>query len=50
MYQNLNYNTPANAYSGKAMSTSKTRSEILYYQGLCGNVAGYYFREYYGTN
>ena len=45
LHQNLNYNTPANAWSGKAISTSKTARKIVYYQGLCGNVAGFYFRE-----
>jgi len=45
MHQNLGYNTPANAWDGKAISTSKTAKEITYYQGLCGNVAGFYFRE-----
>jgi len=44
-HQNLDYNTPANAWDGKVMSTSKTAKEIIYYQGLCGNVAGYYFME-----
>ena len=45
LHQNLNYNTPANAWSNKPMSTSKTAREIVYYQGLCDNVAGYYYRE-----
>jgi len=45
MHQNLDYNTPANTWDGKAMSTSKTHREIVYYEGLCGNVAGFYFRE-----
>ncbi|HIP45242.1 MAG TPA: transposase [Sulfurospirillum arcachonense] len=45
MHQNLGYNTPANAWDGKAVSTSKTAREIVYYRGLCGNVAGFYFRE-----
>ena len=45
IHQNLDYNTPANAWDGKAISTSKTAKEIVYYEGLCGNVAGFYFRE-----
>lgn len=45
MHQNLDYNTPANAWDAKAVSTSKTAREIVYYEGLCGNVAGFYFRE-----
>jgi hypothetical protein len=45
MHQNLDYNTPANAWDGKAMSTSKTAREIVYSRGLCDNVAGFYFRE-----
>jgi transposase InsO family protein len=45
LHQNLDYNTPANAWEGKDMSTSKTAIEIVYFQGLCENVAGFYFRE-----
>ena len=45
LHQNLSYNTPANAWNSKAISTSKTAREIVYYKGLCGNVAGFYFRE-----
>lgn len=45
MHQNLDYNTPANAWDNKPMSTSKTHREIVYYKGLCDNVAGVYFRE-----
>jgi hypothetical protein len=45
IHQNLDYNTPANAWEGKAISTSKTAREIVYYRGLCDNVAGFYFRE-----
>jgi len=44
-HQNLGYNTPAHAWSGKPISTSKTAKEIFYYKGLCGNVAGFYYRE-----
>lgn len=44
-HQNLDYNTPANAWDNKPISTSKTAKEIIYYQGLCGNVAGYYYLE-----
>ena len=44
-HQNLDYNTPANAWDDKPMSTSKTHTEIVYYEGLCGNVAGFYYRE-----
>ena len=45
LHQNLGYNTPANAWDSKSMATSKTAREIIYVQGLCGNVAGYYYRE-----
>jgi hypothetical protein len=45
LHQNLDYNTPANVWSSKAMPHSKTACEIIYYQGLCGNIAGYYYRE-----
>jgi len=45
IHQNLDYNTPANVWDDKTMSTSKTAREIVYYEGLCGNVAGYYYRE-----
>ena len=46
MHQNLDYNTPANVWDViKAVSTSKTATEIVYYRGLCDNVAGFYFRE-----
>jgi len=45
LHQNLGYNTPANAWDDKPMSTSKTAREIIHYQGLCDNVAGYYYRE-----
>jgi len=45
VHQNLNYNTPANVWDGKPISTSKTAREIVYFRGLCDNVAGFYFRE-----
>ena len=45
IHQNLDYNTPANVWDSKPMSTSKTHKEIVYYQGLCDNVAGFYYRE-----
>jgi len=45
LHQNLDYNTPVNAWDGKPMPNSKTAREIIYYRGLCGNVSGYYFRE-----
>ncbi len=45
LHQNLDYNTPANAWDNKPISTSKTHREIVYYEGLCGNVAGFYYRE-----
>ena len=38
IHQNLDYNTPANAWDNKPMSTSKNSSQIIYYSGLCGNV------------
>ncbi|MBA1421443.1 MAG: transposase [Epsilonproteobacteria bacterium] len=44
MHQNLDYNTPANVWDNKSMSNSKTHRDSLY-EGLCGNVAGYYYRE-----
>ena len=45
LHQNLDYNTPANIWDNKQMPHSKTAKEILYYEGLCGNVAGFYYRE-----
>ena len=45
LHQNLGYNTPANTWDGKPIATSKTAREIIHYQGLCVNVAGYYYRE-----
>ena len=45
LHQHLDYNTPANAWESKPMNTSKTAKEIVYYEGLCGNVTGYYYRE-----
>ena len=45
LHQNLNYNTPANAWEDKPISTSKKAKEIFYYEGLYGNVAGFYLRE-----
>ena len=45
LHQNLGYNTPVNVWDGKAMPNSKTAREIVYFQGLCDNVAGYYYRE-----
>ena len=45
IHQNLDYNTPANVWDNKPMPTSKTHHQIIYYEGLCGNVAGFYYRE-----
>jgi hypothetical protein len=45
LHQNLEYNIPANVWSNKPMPHSKTACEIIYYQGLCNNVAGYYYHE-----
>jgi hypothetical protein len=45
LHQNLDYDTPANVWENKPMPHSKTACEIIYYQGLCNNVAGYYYRE-----
>ena len=45
LHQYLGYNTPANAWDNKPMGTSKTHGEIIYHEGLCGNVAGFYYRE-----
>jgi hypothetical protein len=45
LHQNLNYNTPANAWEDKPIATSKTHKEIVYFQGLSNNVAGFYYRE-----
>lgn len=45
IHQNLEYNTPANAWNNKPMSTSKTHHQIIYYEGLCENVVGFYYRE-----
>jgi len=44
-HQNLDYNTPSEAWDNKTMMTSKTAKEICYYKGLCDNVAGFYYRE-----
>ena len=32
LYQNLEYNTPANVWDSKSMATSKTDHEIVYYR------------------
>jgi len=45
LHQNLDYNIPVNVWDDKPISTSKTAREIVYYQGLCGNVSGFYYRE-----
>ena len=45
LHQNLDYNTPANAWEGKPMATSKNSHEIVYYRGLYNNITGYYYRE-----
>ncbi|MCF6245663.1 MAG: integrase core domain-containing protein [Sulfurovum sp.] len=44
-HQNLDYNTPANDWDNKAKPTSKTHSQIIYFRGLRGNIARYYFLE-----
>ena len=43
-HQHLNYLTPNEAWSNKPMANSKTH-ETLYFNALCGNVAGFYFTE-----
>ena len=44
-HQNLQGRTPSEAWNSKNMATNKTHREILYYQGLCDNVSGFYFME-----
>ena len=43
-HQHLNYLTPNEAWSNKPMANSKTH-EAIYFNALCGNVAGFYFME-----
>jgi len=43
-HQHLYGKTPSEIWSSKPMATSKTH-EALYFTGLCGNVAGFYYRE-----
>jgi hypothetical protein len=43
-HQHLSYRTPSEAWTNKPMATAKTH-EALYFSALCGNVAGFYFRE-----
>lgn len=44
-HQNLEYNTPANVWDSKPIATNKITKKIIYYEKLCGNIAGFYFRE-----
>ena len=43
-HQHLDYCTPNEIWNNKSMATSKTH-EALYFTALCGNVAGFYYRE-----
>jgi len=43
-HQHLNYSTPNEIWNNKPIDNSKTH-ESLYVSALCGNVAGFYFRE-----
>jgi len=43
-HQHLNYRTPNEVWDSKSMATSKTH-EPYYFTALCGNVAGFYYRE-----
>jgi len=43
-HQHLYGRTPSEIWSNKPMANSKTH-EALYFTGLCGNVAGFYYRE-----
>ncbi|MCH9741051.1 MAG: integrase core domain-containing protein [Epsilonproteobacteria bacterium] len=43
-HQHLNFKTPSEAWSSRPMATSK-RHEPLYFSGLCGNIAGFYYQE-----
>jgi len=43
-HQHLNYRTPNEVWDNKSMTNSKTH-EALYFSALCGNVAGFYYRE-----
>ena len=43
-HQHLDYRTPNEVWNNKPMANSKTH-EALYFNALCGNVAGFYFLE-----
>ena len=43
-HQHLYGKTPSEVWCNKPMATSKTH-EALYFTALCGNVAGFYYRE-----
>ena len=43
-HQHLNYSTPNEVWNNKPIANSKTH-EALYFNVLCGNVAGFYFLE-----
>jgi len=43
-HQHLNYLTPNEALKNKPIENSKTH-EALYFNALCGNIAGFYFLE-----
>jgi hypothetical protein len=43
-HQHLNYSTPNEVWDSKPMATSQTH-EPYYFTALCGNVAGFYYRE-----
>lgn len=43
-HQHLNYHTPNEVWNNKSIVNSKTH-EALFFTALCGNVAGFYYRE-----
>jgi len=43
-HQHLNYSTPNEVWDNKPIANSKTH-EPYYFTALCGNIAGFYYRE-----
>ena len=43
-HQHLDYRTPNEVWNNEPMANSKTH-EAIYFNALCGNVAGFYFME-----
>ena len=44
-HKHLGGRTPSEVWDKKNMVTSKQSTEVFYFEGLCGNVAGFYFLE-----